>query len=1114
MLNKLFSFFNTGTINQTNINNYNISFKTQVSQIKRTFNDGKIKIAFDDIQEAKKECQNSRIATYEFLILELQFYCTLRDFNKIEELVIYIKENFNELLDLKFYEVQATLFSFQDKNTEFVEVINKMKFEFGASISEQYTELVFLLNSKQLEIAQEKYKEYEQSTKTFDKSILFTGAMIYSELFFKNSNKDYFIKAKEIYELLLSEHELDIYDKIDIYSRITFYHLLTIHNGLEADKNYQAEIEITLNLLLTILDDLSYFGESLRINLLNCILHCYALNKQEEEFVNIYTTFNESEINIVNFMLFNIYIQNPTNSIDYPKVEARILQAGKMEFITYIDDLYKIGKYDKIISFINDHRKYTEDEVVLSIYCASHFKINRNISDDILSIIFENKNNSLTSYLTFLEVQQNEKKEEISKEMIDRLESYFDEPIESNILIIKALKILIKNNYLNGFFDLLFRYSNNNLIVAESLKLIYKDRNVYLLDIEKVLEKIDTKEHLLIIGNIYEKFGLLTKAYEFYTQLWKAEKNYIDFTCSILGNCSLSYFIQNKGNKINEKQDNIFVNFLIKNIEELTFLQLCILSSYLIVVQKQYSNGFYYLNRKLLTIDVLTLENEIKESLSKLYFYTITTEKPGKIQDGFNLILKKDGEYYLSQEIYTDIDPSYNFKLLKETNFKLLSQDKDEIEELSCFHMICNHFLHSMKSNNFISIQGETKDLIKNIEQMTLEQYNNNKSNIERYSSGDIISFYTLSNKNYDAYFKMIPSLYEDTSINFDAGHLNPTQPNTKKLLTLSSIIFIDHLGKLDYILSKEEVYIQQTTVDYLIDFIERLNSQDEILTVFNDGSQMKTDISGPEQIKKDREYLISLATKITKHDRVINDREATLNIAESENLLAPTIGRLEYKAMAIAVKENFQIISEDRTFEFMFNKLNFNLSFVSNSTFLLIDDILTSNPDVLGEYFLKLHKKRYKYIFNKAIALNNLRESIFENPQLTLIQGHEGVLFKSMIIATYSYGWMEEFDKYYENNYEFKIGMTKPPQKDFIAKNIEYIRKASNYFNEKEFAENKATESFKNAQQEAYRKHQHIIVSEDDGYIYEKSSRTEKRMLKKTHKKVSVDISKEVDLS
>lgn len=1113
MINKLFSCFNIGTINQTNINNYNAGIKTQLIQIKRTFDEGKIKIAFNDLCEAKNEAKNNPAATYDFLILELQFYITLKDFEKIESITNYLKKNFNKFLDLKFYEVEATLFSFKNDIENFTKVIEKMKFEFSSKISEKYIEILFLLNSHQIEIAKQKYENHIQNPENRDNNLDFIGGIIYSELFFKNLDKKDFVKAQEIYESLLSIAKLSLYDKIEIYSKITFYHTLLLYNGLKPDKNFKTDIETTLNLLNIIVNDLNYFDKSLRSNLINCLLHCYWINEQKNEFISTYETFNDSEMNLMNYMIYNLHFKNSTDDIDYNKIETYILKKHQPEFITYIDELYKLEKFSRIISFINKNKTYLNNEIVIAIYCDAHLNLNKKITDEDLAIVFENQDNSLISYLTFLEVLRKNNKEQIKPEMVEKLHSYFKDGIEEEILIIKSLDIFIETN-LKYFFDLLLNCCDNDSIVREGLKFINKNKNVYLLDVEKVLEKINVNEHLNIIGNIYEKFGLLSKAYSFYQKIWKPEDNYIQFTSAILTNCSLRYFMENQGAIINEKQDKIYVNFLIEHIEQLDLQELIILSSFMIIVQKLYSDGFYFLNKKLLTLDVTTLDNEIKDSLSKLYFYTITYEKSNYLHEGLNLAINQAGKFYLPEEKYSDVNSIYNFELLEQIKFKLLSKDKKNIKELSCFHIICNQFLQTMKSKHFTSIQGSSEDLLKSIEEITLEQYRNNKDNIESYSNGEIISFYNLSNHLYDTYFTLIPALYDDDSINFDAGNVNPTPDDIKKLLTLSSIIFIDHMGKLDYILSKKEMYIQQTTVDYLLSFVERLNGKKEIMTVYNDGIQLKSKIKNQKEIEKDEEYLIYLATKITEHCRIVNDRELTIHIADSEKILAPLIGRLEYKAIAAATEGNYQIITEDRIISFLFNELNFNTNMVSNSSFLLIEDIKPDKFDELGEYLLKLHNKKYKYLFNKVNSIEKLRESIFRNSNFTLIKGYEGKLFKTMITIAYSYGWMEEFERYYESHYEFKVGMKEIPKKDFIAKNIEYIREVSNYFNEKEFAENKATESFKLAQQEVYRKNQRVIVSENDGYIYEKISLHEKKMIKKTNKKIPVDMTKTVDLS
>ena len=63
---------------------------------------------------------------------------------------------------------------------------------------------------------------------------------------------------------------------------------------------------------------------------------------------------------------------------------------------------------------------------------------------------------------------------------------------------------------------------------------------------------------------------------------------------------------------------------------------------------------------------------------------------------------------------------------------------------------------------------------------------------IERYSNGKEIGFWSLS-KGYDKYFNLIVQLLEDENLNFNSCRVNFKDKNTPKLLTLSSIIFLNY---------------------------------------------------------------------------------------------------------------------------------------------------------------------------------------------------------------------------------------------------------------------------------------------------------------------------------
>lgn len=1111
MFNKIMSLFNSGTINQSNNHFYNANVETQVKQIKRTFNEGRISLAFSDLEEAKAENSSNRLAIYNFLILKAQMYLVLKNFEKIKELISYLEDKCRSSLDISFYEIQATIHSFDNDIEKFNNVIEKLKIEFSVEhLNVKYTELIFLLNINSLDKAKEKYEEYKLNRSSFqDKRIDFIGGIIYSQLFFKTLTEDYANISREIFLEYIKENEVSYFDKLDIYKTFSFFHTLLVFNSSVVNEEYKEEINITLSLLNKVKNDLKYFGNSTRIDLENSLLHCLWLNEDKDEFFNKYVTYNESELNLVNFLIYNV-LSKDIDEIDYEKVETYI-QEKEEALVPYLNFLIRKENSSQIINFVNQHKNYLENEIIVSIYTEAYILLNKELDADIVSLVNKKKDSSLISFLTYLELLQY-KDEKIDKEMFDVLEEYMQSPITHNISILKALKIFIDNNQFKSFFELASKYKENNQLIKECLKLIYENKNIYLIDIEKFILNIEEKNHLNIIGNIYQKYGLLSKAYEYYKKMWEPKVEFINFTCGILNNCSIVYFHKNNGARIDEAQDEVYIKFLESHIDMLDIEQLLILSSFKIVVQKSYSDGFSYINKRLLSMDVTKLEQKLKEHLSRLYFYTITYEKDKKVSIDSNLIIKENNSFHLSANKYQKINSLYNIQIISDTNFRLLLQNNN-IEKLSCFHVICNYFLHSMESNSFVSKKASsTEESIKEIEKIIHSQREHNKEKIDAYSNGKIISFYNLSNSNYDNFFELIPILYENVSINFDAGYSNLTFESVKKILTLSSIIFIDHLGKLDYVLSRKDIYIQQTTIDFLLNFIDRLNNEDEIMTLHSDGNKMFSNIKLKEDIQKNKDYLVYLATKVTEHQRIADDRESILQIAESESLLVPQIGRQEYKAIAYAYENNYQVITEDRIISYMFERLNFNMNMVSNSSFLLTSDLGENEPEKLGEYYSKLHEKKYKYILNKAFTIELLKKWIFKTPELLLTKGYEGKLFKSVVSICYSYGWMNEIDKYYSDNYEFKIGMSNIPKKDFVSKNIEYLRELSNYFNEKDFASN-AVESFKIAQEEALAKKQKIFVSEDDGFIYEKTSSTEKKFIKKTNKKIKVDTSKTVDL-
>lgn len=1105
MRNFLNSIFNFGDISQTNTILINTKVDTQLNLIKRTFSEGKIRIAFSDILSAKQEHVSNEEAKYHLIMLETQFYLTLLNVSKVHENLEYIQKNFSKYLGIHFYEVKATIAALSNNKTEFDDIIQKIQKEFDDKTPAEYYEMIFLLNTGQSNEAKSLYDNLKARSQTKDKRIEYFSGILYSNLYFSTDNEKYMHKSEEIFTHYLDEYETDVFTRLDIYEKFSYYAVNKIVNGKYLD-SYKEKITQTKEVLDLILDDISFFGTEKQKSLKNHNMHCLWLLEKIDLYTTAYKQMEEEDIDYINFITYNFYLNN--DEFDYSEVEKRIL-VDKNVLIPYLNHLLN-NNPQRILSLIAENEECLNDEIVLNIYVEAHILEKKDIDSNIILLVEKNKDNSLVSFLTYLYVKQI-KNTSIDKELLDQFLEYFNSGSVQDILILKAIKLLSQNNRPKDFIDLSLKYkANNKQIIKATLDLILEDKNIYLIDCEKFFKEIDEVEFSIAIANIYMKYSIFTKAYRYYEIAWKNfafdDKSKVNFACTVLQNCSIQSFFKTKGSILNQVQDQAYTSFIESKIDTISIEECLILSYYKIVIEKSYNIGFRYINKRLLELDFNDLSMQEKNMMSNLYFYTLTNIDPTNLLVDSNIVIKKAEQFYISNTLIKHLHDCHQIILLSKLQFDLLLQENN-LEKLSIFHLICNKFIHSMNNENFMSIVSTPEDPLGNLKDIILQKANDTKDTLLRYSEGADISFYQISGGRYEAYFELIPKLYESDTVNFNTGNSNKTLEDTKKILTLSSIIFIDHMKKLDIVLQRSDIFVQQTTVDFLHGFINELSGKTEIFTVMSDGVDLFKNVADENEIKQAKDYLIYLATKIIKVERIIDDREAVLAIADSEKMLAPHIGYQEFRALAYSSNHNYQIISEDRIFKTMFEALGFNTNMLSNSVFLLADDI-ADDIDLLASLFKKLHAKKYKYILNEHTTKELFKKLIFNEP-LYLTKGYSGELLKCVVSIAYSYGWMDGFENYYKNKYEFKIGMSSVPKKDIIARNIEYLREESNYFNESDFPE-QAISGLEQANKEAVLSNKNIYISED-GFIYEKSGKNEKKYIKRTNEKVSVDITKKL---
>lgn len=1017
---------------------YNIFYtsnKTQIKQIRQEFFNGQIHKAYEYLSDAREEHKSNKNARYDFLMLETEFLFYLNKYDEVKSNLDYIQTNLEAFLNQEFYQILSSILALDNKKVEFDKVAIILQKEFASKQPKEYFEIVFNLNSKQTQKAKDLYNQYTRSA--HENKLHYIGGLIYANLYRELNNLEDYEKAKELYDYHLANNNPNFFEKLEIYKFFSIYsfnRLLFNHSNIE----YKTALEQTKDLLNSISDSFHLFEKHSKKLLQNHYLHCLFVS-DKQKFVNYYQILDEKEIDIINFGFYHLDLQESTNK---EIVEKRILEKNEIELLVHYLGRLISTEPESIISFIDVNKSYLENEIVSNIYLEAKIHSEKNLEDEEFNILEINKDNSIVSYLSYLEAKKIKLLKVKSGELEELINKLTNNPLQE-ILVIKTMKLLSQNGLQQKYLEIALQYKDTfKNIISETLKICAADRNLLIADFNSFIEKINDNNYAIQIANIYLTYSKITKAYKYYKIAWEhfdfLENDKIEFAFYVLANCSIPYYFQNS-DSINRQQDSIFKSFLEEKQELLTLEQTFILAYYIIVIEQSYDNGFFLINKKLLKININDLDKTELEFITPLYFYSIWNKIDIKTGIESNLLLKKDNTYYIIDNKYSIIDSSYLFTTIDQKSFNLM-QYEDNIEKLSIYHFICNKFIYSLDSNKFIAIESTEEDPLGGIKEFMHQKAKDDKEVLMSYSDGENISFYNLAGSEYRHYFGLINILLNSNDIVFHSGRNNAQPFEVNKLLTLSSILFLNKLDKLDIILAREDIYIQQTTVNWLLNLIKELNSTDEMLTVFSDGSELYKNLADKQQIDEDKKYLLDLANKITSTNKVIDDTDSVFPIRESYQMLVPHIGEQEYRAIAFAYENNFQIISEDRIFEVMYGIFRFNLTMLSNSMSLLAKSI---EPKDFIDVAKELDSKNYSYVFNEYIIQDTLKNLIFKEP-IYFLRGSEtkypDSVFEIVLKIAHKYGWLEWLEKYYNDNYILKIPSVTTKPRTFITSNIEYI--------------------------------------------------------------------------
>ena len=539
---------------------------------------------------------------------------------------------------------------------------------------------------------------------------------------------------------------------------------------------------------------------------------------------------------------------------------------------------------------------------------------------------------------------------------------------------------------------------------------------------------ISALDNFAHIADIYLKYNRYDKSFEFFQKVWENEHN-VDNAKNILI-IGINNFEKFK-DRIDEEVENEALFYLQAVQKELSFNDISLVSYYNLAINKDMNNAFGIINKKILSLNVYELDNEDKQQLATLYFNSLINFNDKEI-DGFekNTIFIKDHIHYLDKDIFKNIDEIYiekfNIALVDKREIQKIYNDKI-YEKKSLFHFIVNQILETIDSPYFkmVKIDFGSETPLEEIQKMLVEQSVYSENQFEEYSAGENISFWSLAG-TYDKYFNLIAELLENNTINFNSCKVNMKDVSVPKLLTLSSIIFLNYHKKLATVLNREDVFIQKTAFDWLNQYIEDLSNRGEQISVFAKDGKFYKDIITKEQINSFISRLKEIINSI-EYIKIVDDTKASLPFKNAFDL-SKYFGIQEYQALSLSFQENYQIITEDRIFEVIFETMNFNQTMISNSLSLV-------DSNEVAELRTKLHNKRYKYVFDIQILKQLAKFLTKYNIVDTL--SDEGI---TIIKILDSYGWLDGIKKYHENTYKVLYPKTIIPQADYISKNIEYM--------------------------------------------------------------------------
>jgi hypothetical protein len=1028
MYNLIKSILQIGNNTQINTINYDAKISTSIKRIEKDFNNGNIREAMKDLSSLIEENNANQKIKYQLLVQKTSFMFSLRRYDEAKKLLRNLEKNYSDFIDVAYEELKLIDLSLERQEKIFFELVDKMIAEAPKPLNRTKFELMYYLNTRDTTRAKEIFENLKEEEQQF-KEYALMGGYLYSDL------NDY-EKADFFYQIALSQ-DIPFLDKSTI---VDFYGTDIINKymyGQKLNDSYHQKLVEYKKVIETILDQEKYFDnayiENLKINYLFILLVLDDIKK----YIKFYEQYAHIErIFIYHYVNWCNLIKAPIN---HEMIQERI-QKNKNDLILNYCSLLEQANDDSknVISFLEANEMYIfESQYVFLFYIQAKVFFKETLEDKFKDFLVANKYKNIEYLLAYLLItEQNSYSQEDIKKLIEFVMS------ESQILkrILESLDILMQGGYKKEYIDLALKKQNEfPKVIEKTLELLYQDKDLTISEFESFLENIDMQETHIIgtIADIYVNFNAYNKSFEYFYMLYKQGNNDKAILLKMI-EVAFRHFQKTNGvlNMHNEKE--IYDN-LVAIKDELDLRELIFLLQYSLVVLKDSRQILPTLNSKLLNIDIESLDEDIKIELSNLYIQTtigMNTNFNALFLYEDNICYEKDGKTYLKgYEVAKKNKKNFGFYVVDRNSFFAIKNDP-LYKQSSIFHRIVGPFAYKVDNPNMIPIKVNTdaekpfEELFSFIEEISQHE----KDLFQRYTQEEFYGLYPLAKYDYANYFTLIPFLLEHQ--NYSLSSLKPSFIiDKKKILTLSSIIFLNHLGYLNEVLKMKNIVIQQTTINWLQKYIEDylpINRPTDFS--YMDEEKPKFIPYTEEDNKKAiafKDELVDLTKKLLEYE-IIDDTNENLPIADAYKMLAREMGEQEYHALAYCINHNYQIISENNIFEMLFDTIGYNKLFISNSFALLVNILDTKDIYHLEQ---KLFDMNYRYVSN-CPEMKRILEGLNYQRFKEILNDHLTLKFK----VWYEYGCLDDLIKKYINTYKVLYPKTILPKKDVFSENIEYL--------------------------------------------------------------------------